>query len=175
MSYSFKNLCRNTIPAGTYKAQVSEIKFKANDKSNYNLEVHYTITDGAYAKRTLIDTIFEGSFAFRLKPFLTACAIDLDREFDTADEMYRYAILNGKGKIVMLEIGVRTYNGNEYNEVKSWAPIPSSTTSFEEVAEEFEMSPDLMPKTPHIDDIAGATQMSIDDMPALDINDSDVF
>lgn len=152
MSYSFSRVCSNTIPAGLYKAQISDIKFKeSNDHSTqFNMEVRYVISEGAFAKRTIVDTIYEKAFSFRLKPFLSAVGIDFAREFDTAKELYEYGIREAKGKFVMLEIGIRTYNGAEYNDVKSWAAIASSTTTAEDVLKEFATTPDMpaMPKMP---------------------------
>lgn len=171
MAFSFSNVCRNVIPAGTYEVQISDIKFKESDKGQYNLEVHYVIVKGAYEKRTIVDTIYEKAFSFRLKPFLTAVGVDLAREFETAKELYEYGIRTSKGKIIMAEIGVRTYNGNEYNEVKTWAPVASSTTSIDDVMAEFGVSPNVMPKAPRIDDIPDAAS---DFEPIADIADDEM-
>lgn len=173
MAFSFSNVCRNVLPAGTYKVQVSDIKFKSNDKGTYNMEVHYVVVDGAYEKRTIIDTIYEKSFSFRLKPFLTALGIDLAREFETAKELYEYGVRSAKGKVIMAEVGIRTYNGNEYNEVKTWAPVASSTTSIDDVMAEFGTNPNVMPKTPRIDDIAEAAT-DADFSPIAEISDDDM-
>ena len=175
MAFSFNNVCRNTLPAGTYEVQVSEVKIKGKPEQgvNYNLEVHYTVTKGAYAKRTLIDTIFEKSFSFRLKPFLGAVGIDFNREFDTAKELYEYGAKMAKGKTILVEVGERTYNGNVYNEVKSWSPMPSSTTSVEDVISEFATNPDVMPKAPRIDDIPPAPSFDGDYAPISEIVEED--
>lgn len=176
MGFSFKKVCSNVIPVSTYKAQITEIKFKeSGDKSTqYNMEVHYSISDGPYAKRTVVDTIYEKAFAFRLKPFLTAIGADLNREFETAKELYDYGIRQAKGKFVMLEVGIRTYNGNEYNEVKGWAPIPSSSTTAEDVMAEFDVNPaEMLPKTPRLMDIP---ELSNDEdfTPIADVDDVDL-
>ena len=139
MAFSFSNVCRNVLPAGTYKVQISDIKFKSNDKGTYNMEVHYVVVDGAYEKRTLIDTIYEKSFSFRLKPFLTALGIDLAREFETAKELYEYGVRAAKGKIIMAEFGT---------------------------------NPNVMPKTPRIDDIAVAVDADL--APIAEISDDDM-
>lgn len=176
MGFSFKKVCSNVVPVGTYKAQITEVKFKdSGDKStHYNMEVHYAIADGPFAKRTVIDTIYEKAFAFRLKPFLTAIDADLNREFETAKELYEYGIRQAKGKFVMLEIGIRTYNGNEYNEVKGWAPIPSSTTTAEDVMAEFDVSPmEMLPKAPKLSDFPDETA-SDDFVPIAEVEDSDL-
>ena len=174
MAFSFNNVCRNTLPAGTYEVQISEVKIKGKPEQgvNYNLEVHYTVTKGAYAKRTLIDTIFEKSFSFRLKPFLGAVGVDFNREFDTAAELYEYGAKMAKGKCIIVEVGERTYNGNVYNEVKTWAPLPSSTTSVEDVMAEFATNPNVMRKAPRIEDIA--IPESDDFAPIADIVDEDL-
>ncbi len=176
MGFSFKKVCSNVIPVGTYKAQITDIKFKeSSDKAtHYNMEVHYAISDGPYAKRTVIDTIYEKAFAFRLKPFLTAIGADLNREFETAKELYDYGIRQAKGKFVMLEVGIRTYNGNEYNEVKGWSPIPSSSTTAEDVMAEFDVNPtEMLPKTPRISDLPESS--SDDDFtPIADVDDVDL-
>lgn len=155
MAFSFNNVCRNTLPAGTYEVQINEVKIKCDPAKGVmnNLEVHYVVSKGSYAKRTLVDTIHEKAFSFRLKPFLTAVGVDFNREFDTAKEMYEYCAAIAKGKTILVEVGERTYNGNVYNEVKSWSPMPSSTTSVEDVMSEFNTIPDAMPKAPRIDDL----------------------
>lgn len=176
MGFSFKKVCSNVVPVSTYKAQITEIKFKeASDKTTqYNMEVHYAIADGPYAKRTIIDTIYEKAFAFRLKPFLTAIGADLNREFETAKELYDYGIRQAKGKFVMLEVGIRTYNGNEYNEVKGWAPIPSSTTTAEDVMAEFDVNPaEVLPKSPRLSDFPDETN-SDDFTPIADVEAEDL-
>lgn len=175
MAFSFNNVCRNTLPAGTYEVQISEVKIKGKPEQgvNYNLEVHYTVTKGAYAKRTLIDTIFEKSFSFRLKPFLSAIGIDFNREFDTTKELYEYGAKMAKGKTILVDVGERTYNGNVYNEVKSWSPMPSSTTSVEDVISEFATNPDVMPKAPRIDDIPPAPSFDGDYAPIAEIVEED--
>lgn len=176
MAFSFSNVCRNVLPAGTYEVQISEIKIKedAGKGAHFNLEVHYVVTKGAYAKRTIIDTIFEKSFSFRLKPFLTALGIDLNREFETAKELYEYGIRAAKGKSLMAEISINIYNGNEYNNIKTWAPLPSSTTSMDDVMAEFGTSPEVMPKAPHIDDLPNVPTFDGDYSPVAEVSDMDL-
>ena len=176
MGFSFKKMCSNVVPVSTYKAQITEIKFKeSSDKSTqYNMEVHYAIAEGEFAKRTLIDTIYEKAFSFRLKPFLNAIGADFNREFETAKELYDYGIRQAKGKFVMIEVGIRSYNGNEYNEVKNWAPIPSSTTTAEDVMAEFNVNPsEVLPKTPRLSDFPDETA-SADFAPVADVAADDL-
>jgi hypothetical protein len=139
MAFNFNKLCSNVIPVGKYKVQVTDIKFKANSmgESSKDIVVNYTIVDGPAAKRTLMDTIYEKSFSFRLKPFLTACKVDLNREFTTAEELYKYGFAAAKNKIILMDITVRTYNGKEYNNVDNWYPLPDSSTSSEDVLKDF--------------------------------------
>jgi hypothetical protein len=168
-------VCSNTIPKGTYKAQITEIKFKTSSSSetSYDMEVSYTIAEGAFAKRVVKDFMSEKAFSFRLKPFLTAIAADLNREFDSVRELYEYGIATAKGKFVMVEIGTRTYNGNEYNNIVTWAPLPGSSTSVDDVLNEFKSSPELTPDKPTISDIPSfgadeaepVAEVSDDDMP----------
>ena len=173
MAYSFSSVCSNVLPAGTYKVQISEIKFKESKdrETSYNMEVHYVVADGPFAKRTVIDTIYEKAFAFRLKPFLTAVGIDMSREFETAKELYEYGVRSAKGKFVLVEVGVRVYNGNEYNEIKTWAPLPGSTTTADDVLAEFGTNPETLPKAPKIsdlpesDDFAPIAEIAEDDFP----------
>ena len=172
--FSFNKVCANTIPKGTYKAQVTDIKFKTSSSSetSYDMEVKYTIAEGTYAKRTVTDFMSEKAFSFRLKPFLTAIGADLNREFDSMKELYEYGITTAKGKFVMVEIGTRTYNGNEYNNILNWAPLPGSVTSVADVLDEFETSPNLTPDKPTIADIPDIdstmepmAEVTDDDMP----------
>jgi hypothetical protein len=167
-------VCANTIPKGTYKAQITDIKFKTSSTSetSYDMEVSYTIAEGSFAKRVVKDFMSEKAFSFRLKPFLTAIGADLNREFDSMKELYEYGISVAKSKFVMVEIGVRTYNGNEYNNIVTWAPLPGSSTSVEDVLNEFESSPNLTPDKPTVADIP---DISSNDMePVAEVSDDDM-
>lgn len=174
MGFSFNKVCSNTIPKGTYKAQVTDIKFKTSSSSetSYDMEVKYTISDGPYAKRVINDFMSEKAFSFRLKPFLTAIGADLNREFDSAKELYEYGITTAKGKFVMIEVGTRTYNGNEYNNIVTWAPLPGSSTTVEDVLSEFSSSPELTPDKPTIADIPDLG--SDDAEPVAEVSDDDL-
>ena len=145
MTYSFNKICSNLIPAGKYKVQVTDVKFKTNTtgESTKDIAITYTIVDGPFAKKTVLDTIYEKAFSFRLKPFLMACKIDMAREFATAEEMYNYGLKEAKGKIVMIDLAVRAYNGNDYNNVTSVYPLPGSTTSSTDVLKNFNVEPSV--------------------------------
>jgi hypothetical protein len=171
--FSFNKLCSNTIPAGTYKAQITDVNFKTSStgESSNDLVVHITITDGAYAKKNIIDTIYEKAFSFRLKPFLTACGVDMSREFNTAKELYEYGIKSAKGKNVLVEIIVKPYNGTDYNNVKSYMPLPGSTTSVEDVIAEFNTPMESLSNTPNLGDIPDLNDM---EAPVADVSDEDL-
>lgn len=141
MSFSFKTLCSNLIPVGTYKAQVTDMKFAAGGSKN--ILVTLTILEGAYAKRVHIETIPEKAYSFRLMPVLKACKVDIDREFKTAEELYKFGFASAKGKTIMINMGIRTYNGQEYNNVTDFSPIPDSTVSADEVAASFGETPEV--------------------------------
>ena len=55
MSFSFNKICSNVIPEGTYKVQVTDVKFKTSStgETSNDLVVHLTIVDGACAKRVV--------------------------------------------------------------------------------------------------------------------------
>lgn len=171
MGFSFNKVCSNVVPKGTYKAQITDIKFKTSSSSetSYDMEVRYAISEGTYAKRTLVDFISEKAFSFRLKPFLTAIGADLNREFSSIKELYEYGISTAKNKFVMIEVGTRTYNGNEYNNIVTWAPLPGSSTSIDDVLNEFESSPELTPEKPTVADIP---DISIE--PTIEVQDDDM-
>lgn len=145
MAYNFDKLCSNLIPTGKYKAQVTDVKFKTNSlgECSKDISVIYTIVEGAYSKKTIADTIYEKAFSFRLKPFLVACKVDTAREFATAEEMFKFGLKEAKGKIVTIDIGIRPYNGKEYNQVTNVYPIAGSTVTAEDVAADFGDIPDL--------------------------------
>lgn len=140
MGYSFNKLTNNIVPKGTYKAVIREVSFKtsASGETRNDLVVRLSITEGTYDKKNLMDTIYEKAFSFRLKPLLVACNVDLNREFTTTKELYEYGIKNIQGKTVMIEVGVRTYNGQEYNEIKNYMKLPASTVGVEDVLKEFD-------------------------------------
>lgn len=145
MAHSFDKLCSNLIPTGKYKVQVTDAKFRTNSlgECSKDMVINYTILEGPYAKRTLMDAIYEKTFSFRLKPFLTACKIDTAREFATADEMFKFGLTSAKSKIIMIDVGIRTYNGKEYNQVTNWYPIAGSTTTAAEVLNTFNEEPSI--------------------------------
>lgn len=145
MAYSFNKICSNLIPTGKYKVQVTDVKFKTNStgESSKDIVVTYTIVDGPLAKKTIQDTIYEKAFSFRLKPFLTACKIDMAREFATIEELYNYGIKEAQGKIILIDVTIRTYNGKEYNNVAAMYPLPGSTTSSADVLESFDVAPSV--------------------------------
>lgn len=177
MGFSFNKVCSNVIPVGTYKAQIADIKFKTSGTAteSYDMQVTYTIIEGPYAKRNVIDTIYEKAFSFRLMPFLKACDVDVAKEFTTATELYNYGIKEAKGKILMLELTTREYNGQLYNNVKGWAHIPGSTTSEAEVLKAFaddDLGPEVAPEkstAPDVDE-----PHTVDGEPNLNINLDDI-
>jgi hypothetical protein len=172
MAFSFNRLCSNVIPEGTYKAQITDIKFKTSStgETSNDLQIHLTITEGEFAKRVVIDTIYEKAFSFRLRPFLIACGIDMNREFASAKELYEYGIKSAKGKIVLVTITVRPYNGADYNNIKDYAQLPGSTTSVEDVMAEFS-TPATTPDKPRLDDIPDLGAM---ESPVADVSDEDL-
>lgn len=172
MGFSFNKVCANTIPKGTYKAQITNIKFKTSSSSetSYDMEVKYSIAEGAYAKRIITDFMSEKAFSFRLKPFLTAIGADLNREFASMRELYEYGIATAKDKFVMIEVDTRTYNGNEYNNIVTWAPLPGSSTSVDDVLNEFDTSPELTPEKPTVSDIPDISS----EEPMADVTDDDM-
>lgn len=141
MSYSFKTLCSNLIPVGKYKAVVTDMKFAAGGSKN--ILVTLTFVEGPYAKRVHIETISEKAYSFRLMPLLKACKVDINREFKTAEELYKFGFTSAKSKIIMIDMGIRSYNGQEYNNVTDFSPIPDSTVSVEEVATAFGEDPEV--------------------------------
>jgi len=141
MSVSFKTLCSNLIPVGKYKAQVTDMKFAAGGSKS--ILVTLTIVEGPYAKRVHIETIPEKAYSFRLMPVLKACKVDVDREFATAEELYKFGFASAKGKTVVIDMGIRTYNGQEYNNITDFSPLPDSTVSADEVAASFGENPEV--------------------------------
>ena len=173
MGFSFNKVCSNVIPEGTYKAIISDVKFRTSSTGETfnDLQVHLTIADGAFAKKTLIDTIYEKAFSFRLKPFLNACNVDMSREFATAKELYEYGINSAKGKTVLVEVIIKPYAGVDYNNVKSYAPIPGSTTSLDDVMEEFNAPMEALTEKPTIGDIPDLSEM---EAPVAEVSDDDL-
>lgn len=174
MSFSLKSLCSNLIPVGKYKAQVTDMKFAAGGSKS--IMITLTIAEGPYAKRVHIETIPEKAYSFRLMPFLKACKVDVEREFATAEEMYKFAFTSAKGKTVVLDMGVRTYNGQEYNNVTDFSPLPDSTVSADDVAASFGETPEV--KGNSLDGMVEEETNIVDNTPSeepeLDINLDDI-
>ena len=175
MPFSLKTLCSNLIPVGKYKAQVTDMKFAAGGSKS--ILITLTISEGAFSKRVHIETIPEKAYSFRLMPFLKACKVDVDREFKTAEEMYKFAFASAKGKTIIIGMGIRTYNGQEYNNVTDFSPLPDSTVSVEDVAASFGENPEvkgnslegMVEEETNIPDNTPAA-----DEPELDINLDDI-
>lgn len=175
MSFSFKTLCSNLIPVGKYKVQVTDMKFAAGGSKS--ILVTLTIVEGPYAKRVHIETIPEKAYSFRLMPVLKACKVDIDREFATAEELYKFGFASAKGKTIVIDMGIRTYNGQEYNNVTDFSPLPDSTVSADEVAASFGEKPEV--KGNSLDGMVEEetnipANTSAADEPALDIDLDDL-
>lgn len=171
--YSLNDLCSNLIPSGRVKAQVTDIKFKAGatGEASNDIVVNWTIVEGPAAKRTLVETFYEKAASFKLKPFLTACKVDMTRQFATKEEVYNFALKEAKGKIVMIDVNIKTYNGKEYNEITGYTPLPDSKTTADEALEEFDIAPEAKTETPV--EAAVATPAATDEMPELDVIDDE--
>lgn len=139
MAFSFNDLCSNLIPDGRVKAQVTDLKFKvtATGESSNDIQVTFTIVEGPAAKKVHTETLYEKAASFRLKPFLVACKVDMNRQFATKEELYQFGLKEAKGKIIMIDIGHKTYNGKDYNEIKEFLPLPGSTSTADEALAEF--------------------------------------
>lgn len=173
MSVSFKSLCSNLVPLGTYKAQVTDLKFAAGGSKNILATV--TILEGPYAKRVHTETISEKAYSFKLLPLLKACKVDVDREFATAEELCKFGFASAKGKIIMIKMDIRTYNGTDYNNITEFSPLPDSTVSADEVAASFGAAPEV--KAPSIGDVVEeetVTPAGEAEEPSLDINLDDI-
>ena len=170
--FSFDKICSNNIPKGIYKASVEDIKFKVVDGAATNdMQVHYRIVDGPYKGRTVVETISEKAFGFKLKPFLKAVGVDTAREFATAKELYAYGIKEAKNKTLMITVTINTFNGNEYNNVTEYSPLPGSTTSAADVVAELgldDMSLGTQPEKPTILDVAPELSTA-DEEPVIDV------
>ena len=175
MGYSFNKVCSSVLPKGTYKVQITDIKFKTSSTgiSSNDMVVHYTVAEGPCAKRTLNETISEKAFSFKLKPFLQAIGLDCNREFPTAKELYEWGIKEAKGRFLLVEVSIREYNGVEYNNITDYKAIPGSTTTTEEVLAEFETSNNLMPEKPTLADIPEVSSEDIS-APQIDVADDDL-
>lgn len=176
MAFSFNKLCSNVIPAGKYKVQVTDIKFRTTGtgETSRDISVTYTISEGPMAKRVLTDTVFEKSFSFRLKPFLVAAKVDTAKEFSSADELYNYGMKEAKGKFMLIDITVRPYNGKEYNNVDNWTPISDSTTTSDDVLNSFDIEPDIKATVPANAAPKTADVKAEDAEPELDISLDDL-
>ena len=174
MSFSFKSVCSNLIPVGKYKAQVTDMKFAAGGSKS--ILVTLTIMEGPYAKRVHIETIPEKAYSFRLMPVLKACKVDIEREFGTAEELYKFGFASAKGKTIMIDMGVRTYNGQEYNNVSDFSPLPDSTVSADEVAKSFGTEPEVKPNIEDMVEVTGnnLASESVASEPSLDVDLDDI-
>jgi hypothetical protein len=100
-----------------------------------------------------------------------ACGIDMNREFTSARELYEYGIKAAKGKIILADIIIKPYNGQEYNNIKDYAPLPGSTTSVEDVMAEFETPMSAVSSKPTVDEIPDLGDM---DSPVASVSDDDL-
>ena len=166
--FSFDKICSNIVPKGIYKVVVEEIKFKVVDGNTTNdMQVHYRIVDGPCKGRPVVETISEKTFSFKLKPFLKAVGVDTAREFASAKELYAYGIKESKGKTLMITVNINTYNGNEYNQVAEYTPLPGSTTSAADVVAELGLeglSVNVQPEKPTLDVVE-----PVADEPVIDV------
>jgi hypothetical protein len=139
MAFSFKNLTSNVLPAGIYQVVLDDIKFKTSSsgESTQNLVCVFKVAKGPHAGRTLVHTIYEKAFSFRLGGFLRAAEVDMNKEFTTVQELYEYGIKAAKGKQLNIEVTIRPYNGVDYNDVAKFMPMTTSSTSAKDIADAF--------------------------------------
>lgn len=153
MSFSLKSLCSNVLPAGTYKVVVEDIKQKVVEGvTTSDLQINYRVTEGSQKGKGIVETIGEAAFNFKLAPFAKAAGLDFDREFATKDELLAYTIKAAKSAVIMVEVVVKVYNGNEYNNIKSYSALPGSSTTADEVLKELNLE-EIKGEKPHLDDI----------------------
>jgi len=152
MAFSFNKLLVSLVPNGTYKAEVSKVEFvqSKNNAEQYNCRVTLTIKEGTYAKRTVLDTI-STAYISRFKQFLQSAKVDLNKEYSTINELFNAGAKAATGKELMIKVSSKTYNGNDYNQVDEYTPIPGSTTTAAEVLKEFtldsaEVKPEVTPE-----------------------------
>ena len=149
MAFSFNKLLVSLVPNGTYKAEVSKVEFvqSKNNAEQYNCKVTLAIKEGTYAKRTVLDTI-STAYISRFKQFLQAAKVDLNKEYSTINELFNAGVKGATGKELMIKVSSKTYNGNDYNQIDEYTPIPGSTTTAAEVLKEFtlEAKPEVAPE-----------------------------
>lgn len=161
MSFSLKSLCSNVLPAGTYKVVVEDVKLKVGEGGvkTSDLQVFYRVTDGVNKGKGLVETISENTFSWKLSPFLQATGLDMNREFSTKDEMMDYIVKAAKGAVIMAEVVIKQYNGNDLNNIKSYSPLPGSSTTTEDVLADLNIEP-IKGEKPHIDDLPTSPEAS---------------
>lgn len=153
MSVSLKSLCSNILPAGTYKVIVEDIKYKnVEGVTTSDLQVYYRVTEGSKKGSSLVETIGEQTFNFKLAPFAKATGLDMNREFPTTKELLDYVIKSAKSAVLMVEVIIKTFNENDYNNIKSYIALPGSSTTAEDVLADFNIEP-IKGEKPHLDDL----------------------
>lgn len=158
MSFSLKSLCSNVLPAGTYKVVVEDIKLKVVEGvTTSDIQVNYRVTEGSQKGKGIIDTIYESAFSFRLSPFAQAAGLDMNRQFTKKEEVLDYIIKSAKGAVLMVEVIIKNYNGNDYNNIKSFAALPGSSTTTDEVLKELNLE-EIKGEKPHLDDLPFNTE-----------------
>lgn len=142
--FTLKKLGSRVYPKGTYNVVVDSVKIKENrkDASLKDLMVVFKITDGTHKDKTIVETIYNGAFEFRLAPFAKAIDADLEREFSSMDELLEYVAEKAQGTALTIDLIITSYNGNEYNSVHNFIKGNKSVTSEEEVTKAFELSED---------------------------------
>lgn len=176
MAYSFNDLCSNLIPSGKVKVQVTDLKFKVSStgESSNDILTTYTIVEGPSAKKTYTETFYERAASFRLKPFLLACKVDMNRSFATKEELYQFGLAEAKGKIIMVDMGIKVYNGKQYNEITNYYPLPGSVSTADEALAEFGATEVKTAAADMVKDdvLPESLTGSASDMPSLDIDES---
>ena len=72
----------------------------------------------------------------------------------------------------MINMGIRTYNGQEYNNVTDFSPLPDSTVSADEVAASFGENPEV--KGNSLDGIVEEETSISSDAPAAEEPELDI-
>lgn len=164
MGFSFRTFTGNGVwNPGRYRMNISDIKRKTSgtEADEFDLMVIYRCTEGPMKGKTIPDTMYRKSFGFRLLPFLTALGLDTNREFSTVDALMDYGIKAAIGREVYVDLQNREYNGNKYNDIKTWAAVPTSVSTTADVLAEFNIKEEDVQTAIDIESIEGASDAEV--------------
>lgn len=169
---SYKDTSTAHVPAGTYRAEVSDFEETTSKAGNVMFVVYLEIIDGPHAGQQIIDRLPQTERAmFRSAAFLQALGVKIAKKKIALNPR----ALIGRPVDIVVEDG-EPYNGRVRSEVREYlrATKPAKAKAEPEddpMADEIDEPAEAPAKPAQVENVEDAVELDVDD---LDIDDLDL-